>query len=109
MYKRQDERTGGPSRYLRVEGSDSKIGFISPMSDNFCSTCNRVRLTVEGQLLLCLGNEHSLDLRRLLRDQSYNDDKIKSAIVSAMDDKPERHHFDPDDTQIVRFMSATGG
>ena len=67
------ETTGGPSRYLQVANSDSKIGFISPMSNNFCESCNRVRLTAEGRLLLCLGNEHSMDLRELLR--SYPGDR----------------------------------
>ena len=103
------ESTGGPSRYSQVSGSNSKIGFISPMSDNFCSGCNRVRLTVEGQLLLCLGNEHSLDLRAIVRSDSFTEEKLKDAIVSAIGRKPERHYFDPEDTQIVRFMSATGG
>ena len=103
------ESTGGPSRYSQVSGSKSKIGFISPMSDNFCSGCNRVRLTVEGQLLLCLGNEHSLDLRAIIRSDSFTEEKLKDAIVSAIGRKPERHYFDPEDTQIVRFMSATGG
>ena len=103
------ESTGGPSRYSQVSGSKSKIGFISPMSDNFCSGCNRVRLTVEGQLLLCLGNEHSLDLRAIVRSDSFTEEKLKDAIISAIGRKPERHYFDPEDTQIVRFMSATGG
>ena len=103
------ESTGGPSRYSQVSGSKSKIGFISPMSDNFCSGCNRVRLTVEGQLLLCLGNEHSLDLRAIIRSDSFTEEKLKDAIISAIGRKPERHYFDPEDTQIVRFMSATGG
>ena len=103
------ESTGGPSRYHQVAGQRSKIGFISPMSDNFCGSCNRVRLTVEGQLLLCLGNEHSLDLRSLLRSSQCTDQLLSDAIVEAIARKPERHYFDPEDTQIVRFMSATGG
>lgn len=102
------ETTGGPSRYYRVAGSDTKIGFISPMSDNFCSSCNRIRLTTEGRLLLCLGNEHSVDLRAPLRDGA-RDTELKSIIRNAMQIKPERHYFDPEDTQILRFMSATGG
>lgn len=103
------ETTGGPSRYFQVTGSNSKIGFISPMSDNFCASCNRVRLTVEGQLLLCLGNEHSLDLRAILRSNDFTEERLKNAIIQAIGRKPEKHYFDPDDTQIVRFMSATGG
>ena len=60
------EKTGGPSNYFKVNGTSSRVGFISPHSDNFCSTCNRVRLTVVGRLLLCLGNEHSVDLKAVL-------------------------------------------
>lgn len=100
--------TGGPSRYYQVSGSDNKIGFISPMSDNFCSSCNRIRLTTEGRLLLCLGNEHSVDLRQPLRDGASNKE-LKSIILNSMNIKPEKHYFDPEDTQILRFMSATGG
>jgi len=104
------ETTGGPSRYFQMSGnSKSKVGFISPMSDNFCSSCNRVRLTVEGQLLLCLGNEHSLDLRSIVRSENFTEKKLREAIIGAIGRKPEKHHFDPGDTQIVRFMSATGG
>lgn len=103
------ESTGGPSRYFQVAGQRSRIGFISPMSDNFCSSCNRVRLTVEGQLLLCLGNEHSLDLRKLIRADDFSEQRLRDAIVNAIGRKPEKHYFDPEDTQIVRFMSATGG
>jgi len=96
----------GPSRYLKIANSDSKVGFISPMSDNFCGSCNRVRVTAEGLLLLCLGNEHSLDLREIVRRDSS---ELKSAIIGAMKRKPERHYFDPNDITIARHMSATGG
>ena len=96
----------GPSRYLKVANSDSKVGFISPMSDNFCGSCNRVRVTAEGLLLLCLGNEHSLDLREVVRN---NPDDLKNAILGSMTRKPERHYFDPKDITITRHMSATGG
>lgn len=101
--------TGGPSRYFVLPNSKSRIGFISPMSDNFCTSCNRVRLTVEGQFLLCLGNEHSLDLRSMLRNSSVSDNDLKAAILGSIDRKPERHHFDANDTRIVRFMNHTGG
>ena len=105
-----DETTGGPSRYWAVTGSDSRIGFISPHSHNFCHLCNRVRVTVEGRLLLCLGNEHSLDLRALLRDPAVDDEQLQQAIAGAMDLKPEKHHFDlEDEPDIVRFMNTTGG
>ncbi|NND82842.1 MAG: GTP 3',8-cyclase MoaA [Gammaproteobacteria bacterium] len=100
---------GGPSRYQQIAGSDTKLGFISPMSNNFCATCNRVRLTVEGRLLLCLGNEHSLDLREIVREYPNDLPRLKAAIVESMQRKPERHHFDPNDITITRHMSATGG
>ncbi|MFP4138251.1 MAG: GTP 3',8-cyclase MoaA [Halomonas sp.] len=104
------ETTPGPSRYFRMAGSDSRIGFISPHSHNFCASCNRVRVTVEGRLLLCLGNEHSVDLRRVLRANPGDIEALKHAIVAAMPLKPERHHFSTDgDVQVVRFMNMTGG
>ena len=103
------ETTGGPSRYLQVANSDSKIGFISPMSNNFCESCNRVRLTAEGRLLLCLGNEHSMDLRELLRSYPGDRDLLKSKITEALKTKPKRHYFDPEQVDIVRFMNMTGG
>ncbi|MDG9670710.1 GTP 3',8-cyclase MoaA [Hahella sp. CR1] len=101
------ENTGGPSRYYRMSDSGSRIGFISPHSHNFCHLCNRVRVTVEGRLLLCLGNEHSVDLREVLRGRP---DQLKQAIVDAMAIKPERHYFNlEEEPQIVRFMNMTGG
>ena len=104
------ESTLGPSRYFRMSDSESRIGFISPHSHNFCSTCNRVRVTAEGRLLLCLGNEHSVDLRAVLRQHPGDLDALKHAIVAALPLKPERHHFTTDgDVQIVRFMNMTGG
>lgn len=101
-----NDAASGPSRYLQVANSASKIGFISPMSNNFCSTCNRVRVTAEGRLLLCLGNEHSLDLREIVRERP---EELKQEIVNSMQRKPERHYFDPKDITITRHMSATGG
>jgi len=103
-------KTGGPSRYYQVTGSDSRIGFISPHSHNFCSTCNRVRVTTEGRLLLCLGQEHSMDLRDIIRRHPGNLDKLKHAIVKSMDIKPEGHEFDLEAKPvIIRHMSVTGG
>ena len=100
----------GPARYQHVVGTNTRIGFISPHSHNFCSTCNRIRVTVEGRLLLCLGNEHSLDLRAILRSSGYTRHTLKTAIVEALAFKPERHYFyDPEHPQILRFMNATGG
>ena len=103
------ETTGGPARYFRIQGRGQKIGFISPISDNFCASCNRVRLTVEGQLLLCLGNENALDLKKVVRRDPGNREALISAIHSAIERKPEKHHFDPDRVDIVRFMNMTGG
>ncbi|MBB5320096.1 GTP 3',8-cyclase MoaA [Marinobacter oulmenensis] len=102
--------SGGPARYYRMPDSPVRVGFISPHSHNFCASCNRVRVTAEGRLLLCLGNEHSMDLRRVLRAHPDNDDPVRQAIIGAMDLKPERHHFSADgDVQILRFMNMTGG
>jgi GTP 3',8-cyclase len=104
------ETTLGPSRYYRMGGSQSRIGFISPHSHNFCADCNRVRVTAEGRLLLCLGNEHSVDLRAVMRRYPGDTQRLKTSILAAMEKKPERHHFTTDgDVQIVRFMNATGG
>lgn len=105
-----DETTGGPSQYYSMADSDSRIGFISPHSNNFCHLCNRVRVTVEGRLLLCLGNEHSVDLRPILRANPGEIEPLKQAIIASMDIKPEKHHFNLDEEpQIVRFMNMTGG
>ena len=104
-----NDPASGPSRYQQVASSDTKVGFISPMSNNFCASCNRVRVTVEGRLLLCLGNEHSLDLRSIVRAAPDNVEKLKIAIIESMQRKPERHYFDPNDITITRHMSATGG
>lgn len=100
-------KTGGPSRYWKI--ADSQIGFISPHSDNFCASCNRIRVTAEGRLLLCLGNEDSLDLKTIMRRYPGDSERLQNSIQSAMVHKPERHHFDLNDTQIVRFMNTTGG
>lgn len=99
--------SGGPAVYWQVQGAATRVGFISPHSANFCASCNRVRVTAEGRLLLCLGNEHSVDLRQILREQPQ---QLQACIRGAMPIKPERHHFDQtDQPQIVRFMNTTGG
>ena len=104
------EKTAGPSRYAKIVGKKSRIGFISPVSHNFCEDCNRVRVTVEGRLLLCLGNEHSVDLRAVLRDGASTHNDLKRAIIESMDLKPERHYFyDKEHAQPVRLMNMTGG
>ena len=104
------DQTGGPSVYFNVDGTETRVGFISPHSANFCSTCNRVRLTVEGRLLLCLGNEHSVDLKRVVRANPGDMEKLKQVIVESMDIKPEKHEFNLNEQPIIlRHMSATGG
>ncbi|QQZ40022.1 GTP 3',8-cyclase MoaA [Pseudomonas sp. SK3(2021)] len=105
------ESTQGPSRYWRLaEAPEIRLGFISPHSHNFCATCNRVRLTVEGRLLLCLGNEHAVDLKQVLRSHPGESGRLERAIVEAMKIKPYRHNFAlNDEVQVVRFMNMTGG
>lgn len=104
------ESSGGPSRYFKVAGATTRVGFISPHSHNFCGDCNRVRLTAEGRLLLCLGNDHSVDLKRVVRAHPGNMDKLKDAIAKAMNLKPERHFFDLSEKPVIfRHMNATGG
>lgn len=103
--------SGGPARYWTLPGGRSRLGFISPHSHNFCGSCNRVRLTATGRLLLCLGQEHSRDLREVLRADNTSDELLQAAIVAAMQIKPEAHEFDvtSPDVQVVRFMNMTGG
>ncbi|MFP8966239.1 GTP 3',8-cyclase MoaA [Pokkaliibacter sp. CJK22405] len=104
------EATGGPSRYYRIPEEATRVGFISPHSHNFCSTCNRVRVTVEGRLLLCLGNEHSMDLKAILRRYPGEPEKLRQALLDSMALKPERHHFSlTEEPQVLRFMNMTGG
>lgn len=104
------ETTGGPARYYRVAGTETRVGFISPHSHNFCSTCNRVRLTTEGRLLLCLGQEHSTDLRAVLRRQPNDLDALKGAIAASMAIKPEGHDFNLTQAPVIlRHMNVTGG
>jgi len=104
------EKTGGPSNYFNVAGTQTRVGFISPHSENFCSTCNRVRLTVEGRLLLCLGNEHSVDLKQVIRSNPGDMTALKQAIVDAMSIKPEKHEFNIHEQPVIlRYMSMTGG
>jgi len=105
-----DESSGGPAHYFRMHDNATRVGFISPHSHNFCHLCNRVRVTVEGRLLLCLGNEHSADLRGVMRAQPGDIAAIKTAILAALPRKPEKHHFDVQEPpQILRFMNMTGG
>jgi len=104
------ETTGGPARYYRIPGTETRVGFISPHSHNFCSDCNRVRVTAEGRLLLCLGQESSLDLRRILREHPGDRARLERAIVDAMQRKPRGHDFALGVAPvIVRHMNDTGG
>ena len=104
------ETTGGPSRYFRVLEHGTRVGFISPHSHNFCDSCNRVRLTVEGRLLLCLGQEHSIDLRAVVREQPGDIERIKQAIRDSMAIKPQGHEFTLTEQPLIfRHMNATGG
>jgi cyclic pyranopterin phosphate synthase len=99
---------GGPARYYRINGTDFHIGFITPISQHFCETCNRVRVSVGGTLYLCLGQNDKAELRPLLR-AGISDEALKQVIVEAIARKPERHEFEQKPNQIVRFMSMTGG
>ena len=105
------ENSGGPARYVRLaQHPQTRIGFISPNSHNFCASCNRVRMTVEGRLLLCLGQEDSLDLRGLLRRYPLDDQPIVTAVQQALRGKPLRHDFSAGgEVQILRFMNMSGG
>ncbi len=99
---------GGPARYVRVEGTELRIGYITPMSQHFCDTCNRVRLSVDGTLYLCLGQDDSYPLRDLLRS-GISDEELKQHIHQAINLKPEKHEFSNNPGKLVRFMSMTGG
>ena len=104
------ESTGGPSKYYQVLETGRRVGFISPHSHNFCDDCNRVRVTVEGRLLLCLGQEHSVDLKAVLRQYPRDIDRLKQAIVDSMAIKPKGHDFNLHEQPLIfRHMSHTGG
>ncbi|MBL9064970.1 MAG: GTP 3',8-cyclase MoaA [Sphingopyxis sp.] len=103
-----DKRTGGPARYFAIEGSPVTLGLITPLSDNFCTTCNRIRLTVEGRIYMCLGQDDHIDLRAALRERGDVDGLIDAALAG----KPRAHdfHIERKSTPAVaRHMSATGG
>ncbi|MDX2485071.1 MAG: GTP 3',8-cyclase MoaA [Pseudodonghicola sp.] len=107
------ERSGGPARYVRLEESGQKIGFITPLSHNFCESCNRVRLTCTGELYMCLGQEDMADLRAPLRQDPASEAPLEAAIRAAISHKPKGHDFDYSrqraDGQMSRHMSHTGG
>jgi cyclic pyranopterin phosphate synthase len=99
---------GGPARYVQVAGTNLRIGFITPLSQHFCDTCNRVRLSVDGTLYMCLGQNDKYELRPLLR-AGLSDAELKQHILQAINLKPERHEFNEKPETVVRFMSMTGG
>ena len=99
---------GGPARYFQVDGTDLRIGFITPISQHFCETCNRVRLSVDGTLYTCLGQDNNYPLRDILR-AGCSDEELRAHIYKAINLKPERHEFNQQPAKIVRFMSMTGG
>jgi len=99
---------GGPARYVQVAGTGLRIGFITPISQHFCETCNRVRLTVDGTLYTCLGQDDKRELRPLLRSGA-DQEQLMASIRDAIASKPERHEFATRPEKVVRFMSYTGG
>ncbi len=99
---------GGPARYLQSPDGAFTVGFITPLSQHFCDTCNRVRLSVDGTLFLCLGQDEKLELRPLLR-AGASDEELEQAIRGAIELKPHRHEFNEHPGQVVRFMALTGG
>ncbi|MGR3384055.1 GTP 3',8-cyclase MoaA [Roseovarius indicus] len=107
------ERTGGPARYVQLEETGQKIGFITPLTHNFCESCNRVRLTCTGELYMCLGQEDMADLRAPLRNNPSDDAPLEQAIRNAIAHKPKGHDFDYSrqavDGRMSRHMSHTGG
>ena len=106
-------KTGGPARYFRVRETGGRLGLITPLSHNFCESCNRVRVTCTGQLYMCLGQEHSVDLRSALRESHDPDAALNEAFDRAMILKPKGHDFVVDrraaDPAVPRHMSVTGG
>ncbi len=106
---RDTHRSGGPARYWRVSGTETRLGLISPLTGNFCDTCNRVRLTTEGVLYTCLGHDDQVDLKAILRGEGVG--ALDAALDAAMLTKPARHEFDIEATApaVARHMSVTGG
>ena len=99
---------GGPARYLQSADGSFQVGFITPLSQHFCETCNRVRLSVDGTLYLCLGQDDRYAFRDLLRD-GISDEDLLAAVRTAIGRKPERHEFRETPQKVIRFMNMTGG
>jgi cyclic pyranopterin phosphate synthase len=102
------ELGGGPARYLATADGGASIGFITPMSQHFCASCNRVRLAVDGTLYLCLGQEQKFEFRPLLR-AGASDAELETAIRAAIELKPQQHEFREQPDKVIRFMAQTGG
>jgi GTP 3',8-cyclase len=100
-------RTGGPARYWNVQELGIKLGLISPLTQNFCASCNRVRVSASGKLYMCLGDENSVDLKAAMRSGEV--DAFDRALNTAMGLKPEQHHFDLHNAATLRHMNVTGG
>jgi len=105
------ENSGGPARYWRIPGTETRVGFISPHSHNFCDTCNRVRITAKGELYPCLGQNDAIQLLPVLRAYPDDTEPLRQAIMDSMGIKPFGHDFthQMEAPQVVRFMSMTGG
>lgn len=107
------DRTGGPARYVRIEETGQRLGLITPLTHNFCESCNRVRLTATGQLYMCLGQNDQADLRRVIRDHPQDEAALDAALAEAISRKPKGHDFDisrkAQAPAVARHMSVTGG
>ena len=107
---RDSHRSGGPARYWRVKDSDTRLGLISPLTANFCDGCNRVRMTTEGKLYMCLGHSDQVDLKAAFREGGL--EAVDAAIDTALFNKPARHDFtiaEGAEPAVARHMSVTGG
>ncbi|MEO0983171.1 MAG: GTP 3',8-cyclase MoaA [Pseudomonadota bacterium] len=104
---------GGPSRYVRIEETGGKLGFITPLTNNFCAGCNRVRVTCTGRIYMCLGQDDHVDLRAAVREHPGDDGALHAALDTALGAKPEKHDFQIDRRgaapAVARHMSLTGG
>ncbi|MEL7110144.1 MAG: GTP 3',8-cyclase MoaA [Pseudomonadota bacterium] len=107
------DANAGPSRYVRVKETGGKLGFITPLTNNFCAGCNRVRVTCTGRIYMCLGQDDHIDLRAALRDSANPDEALDTCLDRALMKKPERHEFEitrrGQDPALARHMSVTGG
>lgn len=103
------ELGGGPARYWQTADGKSTLGVITPISQHFCATCNRIRLAVDGTIYLCLGQEERIEMRQVIRAHPDDDEPLIRALQNGIELKPEKHNFIETPEKIVRFMSQTGG